>query len=119
MGTVNTLRGTMVIMGLIILLVAIVIVYIIARTMVKPVQTAVNALKNIAQGEGDLTVRLPVIGNDEVTDLSEYFNETITKIGASIQTVGRNSNEMEEIGNELSTNMIETPGAVNEISANK
>ena len=117
-GTVNTLRGTMVIMGLIILLVAIVIVYIIARTMVKPVQTAVNALKNIAQGEGDLTVRLPVIGNDEVTDLSEYFNETITKIGASIQAVDRNSNEMEEIGNELSTNMIETAGAVNEISAN-
>ena len=77
-----------------------------------------QALKNIAQGEGDLTVRLPVIGNDEVTDLSEYFNETITKIGASIQAVGRNSNEMEEIGNELSTNMIETAGAVNEISAN-
>ena len=118
MGTVNTLRGTMLIIGLIILVVAIVIVYIIARTMVKPVQTAVNALKNIAQGEGDLTVRLPVIGNDEVTDLSEYFNETITKIGASIQAVGRSSDEMEEIGNELSTNMIETAGAVNEISTN-
>ena len=118
MGTVNTLRGTMLIIGLIILLTAIVIIYIIARTMVKPVQTAVNALKNIAQGEGDLTVRLPVIGNDEVTDLSEYFNETITKIGASIQAVGRSSDEMKEIGNELSTNMIETAGAVNEISTN-
>ena len=118
MGTVNALRGTMLIIGLIILLMAIVIVYIIARAMVKPVQTAVTALKNIAQEEGDLTVRLPVIGNDEVTELSEYFNETIAKIGASIQAVGTSSKEMEEIGNELSTNMLETAGAVNEISAN-
>ncbi|MGI5089635.1 HAMP domain-containing protein [Treponema vincentii] len=118
MGDVNTLRGTMLIIGLIILLAAIVIVYIIARAMVKPVQTAVNALKNIAQGEGDLTVRLPVIGNDEVTDLSEYFNETIAKIGASIQAVETNSNEMEEIGAELASNMTETASAVNEISAN-
>ncbi|WP_252722363.1 methyl-accepting chemotaxis protein [Treponema medium] len=118
MGTVNALRGTLLSIGLIILLLAIVIVYVIAHAMVKPVQTAVTALKNIAQGGGDLTVRLPVIGNDEVADLSEYFNETIAKIGASIQAVGQSANEMEEIGNELSTNMIETAGAVNEISAN-
>ena len=70
------------------------------------------------KGEGDLTVRLPVHGNDEVTDLSEYFNETIAKIGASIQQVGINSNTMEEIGNELASNMTETASAVHQISAN-
>jgi len=118
MGTINILRGTLVIIGFIILLAVILIVYVVARAMVKPVQTAVNALKNIAQGEGDLTVRLPLIGNDEVTDLSEYFNETIAKISASIQAVERSSNEMEEIGDELASNMTETAGAVNEISAN-
>ena len=118
MGTINTLRGTLVIIGFIILLAVILIVYVVARAMVKPVQTAVNALKNIAQGEGDLTVRLPLIGNDEVTDLSEYFNETIAKISASIRAVERSSNEMEEIGDELASNMTETAGAVNEISAN-
>ena len=118
MGTVSTLRRSLYTLGVIILVVALTIVYFVARTMVKPVQTAVNALKNIAQGEGDLTVRLPLIGNDEVTDLSVYFNETIAKISASIQAVGANSAAMEEIGNELASNMTETASAVNEISAN-
>ena len=118
MGTVNTLQTSMIIIGVVILVIALAIVYLIAGAMVKPVQTAVEALKNIAQGEGDLTVRLPLIGNEEITDLSEYFNQTITKIGASIRQVGLNSNNMEEIGNELASNMTETASAVNQISAN-
>ena len=118
MGTVNTLQTSMIIIGVVILVIALAIVYLIAGAMVKPVQTAVEALKNIAQGEGDLTVRLPLIGNDEITDLAEYFNETITKIGVSIKSVGVNSNTMEEIGNELASNMTETASAVHQISAN-
>ena len=118
MGTVNSLRTSMIGIGVVILVIALIIVYLIAGAMVKPVQTAVDVLKNIAQGEGDLTVRLPVIGNDEVTDLSEYFNETIVKIGTSIRQVGINSNTMEEIGNELASNMAETASAVHQISAN-
>ena len=118
MGTVNSLRTSMIGIGVVILVIALIIVYLIAGAMVKPVQTAVDVLKNIAQGEGDLTVRLPVTGNDEVTDLSEYFNETIVKIGTSIRQVGINSNTMEEIGNELASNMAETASAVHQISAN-
>ena len=112
METVNALRLSMLEIGAIILLMALVIVYFVARAMVKPVQTAVNALKNIAQGEGDLTVRLPVHGNDEMTDMAEYFNETIEKIGASIRQIGVNSNNMEEIGNELASDMTETASSV-------
>ena len=118
MGTVNALRTSMIGIGVVILLIALIIVYMVARAMVKPIQTVVSALQNIAQGEGDLTVRLPVHGNDEVTDLSEYFNETIEKIGAAIKSVGTSSNTMEEIGTELASNMTETASAVNQISAN-
>ena len=118
MGTVNALRLSMLGIGVIILLIALVIVYFVAGMMVKPIKTVVFALRNIAQGEGDLTVRLPVTGNDEITDMSEYFNETIAKIGKSIQAVGINSNTMEEVGNELASNMTETASAVHQISAN-
>ena len=118
MGAVKTLRTSMIGIGIVILLIALVIVYLVARAMVKPIQTAVTALQNIAQGEGDLTVRLPVTGNDEITDMAEYFNQTIAKIGASIRQVGVNSNTMEEIGDELASNMTETASAVNQISAN-
>ena len=118
MGAVKTLRTSMIGIGVVILLIALVIVYLVARAVVKPIQTAVTALQNIAQGEGDLTVRLPVTGNDEITDMAEYFNQTIEKIGASIRQVGVNSNTMEEIGDELASNMTETASAVNQISAN-
>jgi len=118
MGTVNELRLEMILIGFGVLAVSLIIVFFVARHMIKPVNVVVNALKDIAEGEGDLTVRLPVHGNDEVTDLSEYFNETIEKIGSSIRQVGVNSDAMEEIGNELASNMTETASAVNEISAN-
>ena len=118
MGTVNTLQTSMIVIGIMILLIALVIVFFVARAMIKPINVAVSALQNIAQEEGDLTVRLPVQGNDEITDMAEYFNETIAKIGASIKQVSVNSNTMEEIGDELASNMTETASAVNQISAN-
>ena len=102
-----------------ILLAVVILLYILVRRYVsKPLQFTSEALKNIAQGDGDLTVRLPVNGKDEIAELSEYFNQTIAKIGASIQQVGVNSSTMEEIGNELASNMTETASAVNQISAN-
>ena len=118
MGAVNTLQTMMSIIIIAIIITALLVVYLVARKIVQPLQTAVNALKNIAQGEGDLTVRLPLIGNDEITSLSQFFNETIEKIGTSIKTVGINSTAMEEIGDELASSMTETASAVNQISAN-
>ena len=118
MGTVDELRLEMLSIGMAILLGSLVIVYLVARAIVKPINVVVTALKDIAQGEGDLTVRLPVRGNDEITDLSEYFNQTIGKIGSSIQNVDKNTTVMEDIGNDLASNMTETASAVHQISAN-
>ena len=118
MGTINALKTSMFAIGGIILLIAVVVVYFDARMITKPVEVTVTALKNIAQGNGDLTVRLPVNGNDEIAELSEYFNKTIEKIGVSIKTVGNNSDVMQSIGDELSSNMAQTATAINEISSN-
>lgn len=47
-----------------------------------------NADFRLAQGialcEGELTVRMEVRENDEVTELSEYFNATMEKIGHTV-----------------------------------
>ncbi|UTC74292.1 Cache 3/Cache 2 fusion domain-containing protein [Treponema sp. OMZ 792] len=118
MGSIDTLRNRMLFIGFSILAVSLVILFITSYKMIKPINVVVSALKDIAQGEGDLTVRLPLVGNDEVTDLSEYFNQTIEKIGSSIKVVGKNSAEMTNTGSELVSNMTETASAVHEISAN-
>ena len=118
MGTISALRASMYGIGSIILAIALVVVFIVASKLIEPIQKTVAALAGIAQGEGDLTVRLPLHGNDEVTDLSLYFNETISKIGTAIKTVGKNAKVMEEIGSELASNMTETASSVHEISSN-
>nr|WP_314995378.1 methyl-accepting chemotaxis protein [uncultured Treponema sp.] len=114
--TINVMRIGVIIAALLILLAALVTVSIFSNKLVKPIQNSVPVLQKIAHG--DFTVRLPVHGNDEITDMFGYFNETIAKIGTSIQQVGVNSNTMEEIGDELASNMTETASAVNQISAN-
>ncbi len=114
--TINILRIGVIIAALVILLAAILIISIFSRKLVRPIQNSVPVLQKIAQG--DFTVRLPVHGNNEITDMFEYFNETIAKIGISIKQVGANSNTMEEIGTELASNMTETASAVQQISAN-
>ena len=118
MSEVNALSASILGIGIVILFAALTAVYFVARTIVKPVRTAVSALKDIAQGDGDLTVRLPVTGNDEITDLASYFNKTIVKIADSLKNVGGTSGIMQSIGEELSSDMTETASALNEISAN-
>ena len=118
MGTISELRLEMLLIGFSILAVSSIILFFVAQGLIKPINVVVNALKDIAHGEGDLTVRLPLVGNDEITDLSQYFNQTISKIGSSVKVVGESSIQMTSVGNELASNMTETASAVQQISAN-
>jgi len=118
MGTIQRLQLTILVLGLVILFISLIVVYFVASFIVNPISHTVQALKDIAHGEGDLTVRLSVHGNDEITDLALYFNETIAKIGSSIKAVDSNAHIMEEIGSELASNMTETASSVHEISSN-
>ena len=118
MDAIAVLERFMLITGLLILATSLITVYLLAYSIVHPLKKTVTALKNISQGEGDLTVRLPLRGRDEITELSLYFNETISKIGSSIKTAGNNAHVMEGIATELALNMSETASGVHEISSN-
>ncbi|MBQ9238137.1 MAG: Cache 3/Cache 2 fusion domain-containing protein [Treponema sp.] len=116
LGTIKTLQNSLLIMGALILASAFAVTFFMTQVTVKPINTAVTALKDIAYGEGDLTVRLPLHGNDEITDLSQYFNQTIVKIGMLIRAVDGDAQAMQEIGEELASTMHETASAVHQIS---
>ncbi len=95
-----------------------IIIIVVLQKELTPIKNVVLALKNIAEGDGDLTARIPVKGNDEIADLSKYFNQTIEKIGITIKDVLKNTQEMTNIGQTLSSNMTETASSINQISAN-
>lgn len=59
----------------------------LAQRMVRPLQQTAAALKDISQGEGNLTHRLPVETRDEVGDVASGFNEFVEKIQQLVQEV--------------------------------
>lgn len=91
---------------------------LVCHSIIKSLKQASRALKDISEGEGDLTQRLPVHGNDEVTDISNYFNQTIGKIGSSMKMVQHESEVMEQTAETLTANMTETASSLNQITSN-
>ena len=87
-------------------------------TLLKPIRSAVNMLKEISEGEGDLTQQLITSSNDEIGDMAHYFNLTLEKIKNLILNIKQDASALSDLGNELASNMTETASAVNEITAN-
>lgn len=89
------------------LFIGLVIAYLISLTITLPLKGAVEAMHDIAQGEGDLTRRLERQGNNEIADLAAAFNQFSAKVQTMVQQVRdsvaqitRSSEEMSEITDE-------------------
>ena len=110
-------KFTIILAGVAILLAA-VIIYIILHFVTKPIIKVTETLKDISEGEGDLTRTIPEKGNDEIAELSCYFNQTLEKIKSLIIIIKKQAETLHNTGNELSSNMTETAAAINQITAN-
>lgn len=76
--------------------------YAVQLSIVRPVNEVVIALRDIAQGEGDLTRRLPEAGNDEVTELSRRFNQFVERLQSIIANVAQTAREVSSSASTLS-----------------
>ena len=100
------------------ILISITVAFILDKMITKPLNSSVLLLKDISEGDGDLTKRLPQTGNDELSDLALYFNKTIEKITALVSSIKKESSVMDSIASNLSVNMNETTDAVKKIDEN-
>jgi methyl-accepting chemotaxis protein len=107
-----------VILALLVIAVVAVFVFIFLSFATNPIVKVADTLKDISEGEGDLTRSIVVQSNDEVGDLARYFNLTLEKIKNLIITIKQQTVTLFDIGGELASNMTETAAAVNEITAN-
>ncbi|TVT83070.1 methyl-accepting chemotaxis protein [Pseudomonas sp. H3(2019)] len=87
--------------GLAIAVLMALLVTLIARSIVRPLQETVNAMANIASGESDLTRSLDTHGQDEVTELAQHFNaftaklrRVITQLQLSASALGQSSSDL-------------------------
>jgi len=60
---------------------------LIAKIMIRPLENTVSAIRDIAEGEGDLTQRVDVKGNDELGELGNWINRFIEKLQNMIQNL--------------------------------
>jgi methyl-accepting chemotaxis protein len=114
---VNAITRFTVILALLAIVTAAVIIYFVFSSITKPIIRVTHTLKDISEGEGDLTRLLPETGNDEITDMSRYFNRTLAKIKYLIIAIKQQAAVLSDTSNELSGNMTETASAINEITA--
>ncbi|GHU33866.1 methyl-accepting chemotaxis protein [Spirochaetia bacterium] len=118
LAAVNTLTTFTIILALIVVIIIVVVTYFIAMSIVSPIATVANTLKDISEGEGDLTKKVDVHTKDTIGDLARYFNATTQKIMALVRNVKQQSTTLSGIGNDLASNMTETASAISEITAN-
>ena len=107
-----------VIFAVALLVLAAVITLLVARSIVKPIIGVTSTLRDISEGEGDLTRSVAVTTKDEVGDLAIYFNRTLEKIKNLVFLIKKQAGMLSNIGTDLSSNMTETAAAINEITAN-
>ena len=118
MAPVRSMLIFILMVGLIVIVVAAAVIVMLARSITRPIVRTANMLKDISEGEGDLTQKIEVKTKDEIGEMAKYFNLTFDKIRTLVALVKKQSGMLQNVGLNLSSNMTETAAAINEISAN-
>ncbi len=110
------------------IVVIIIVVTFVTRRLLQPLKSIAFGMKDIAEGEGDLTVRLDVNGRDEIAELSRSFNIFIDKIYAiisqlfkDVDNLNQSSHGLTQISTDMSQGMSKAStrvGTVTESSKN-
>ena len=84
--------------------------------LLRPINFATDMLREISEGEGNLTKKLKVTGKDEIGDMAVYFNKTFENMRSLITIIKFKVNALASTGLELSENMKKTASAVGSVS---
>jgi len=96
------------------IIIGLLIAFIITRGIVTPINNTVDMLKDIAQGEGDLTKRIEIDQQDEVGDLARWFNQFMDKLHDIIAQVATNTEMLASAATEISSASEELSAGVKE-----
>ncbi|SMF31928.1 methyl-accepting chemotaxis sensory transducer with Cache sensor [Alteromonadaceae bacterium Bs31] len=78
--------------GCAVMLVLLVLLLVIAKSISNPITMTVARMREISEGDGDLTVQLSTEGKDEISALAVQFNGFVAKIRTLVVDVGDSIN---------------------------
>ena len=78
-------------------LLGVLLIWLAALRITRPLQSLTHMLADIAEGEGDLTRRLAVQSRDEIGQLAKAFNRFVERIHTSIGEVSSTTRQLNEV----------------------
>ncbi len=106
--TLNRARNTILMIGGGVLVLALFIASLIAKGISRPLNAAVEAMNEIAEGEGDLTRRLDDSGENEISKLAKAFNQFAEKVRLMVSQVSASTGQLAAAAEEVSVITEET-----------
>jgi methyl-accepting chemotaxis protein/carbonic anhydrase len=105
---IEEVLGLLLAVGILTILIAAILAFIISASILSSISKFVDILKDIAEGEGDLTRRVELPGNDEIKVMAKWFNqfignvqEIIRSIKNTTETVASASEELSAVSNQM------------------
>jgi methyl-accepting chemotaxis protein len=95
----------------------ILLAWLVSRTVTGPIKLVVDTIRDIAQGEGDLTRRLPIHSRNEIGELSEWFNTFVGKLHGIISQVSGSSLQLASSALELQLTSRQMTESIAQLSA--
>ncbi len=82
-------------------IIALILMWFVAKNIAGPIILVVEGLKDMAQGEGDLTKRLEIKSKDELGELAKWFNVFVEKLQGIISDIAGNSKKLNNSADDL------------------
>jgi methyl-accepting chemotaxis protein len=107
-----------IVLSIIVLPIFALIFRLVVKLKMKPIVQMSCELKEISEGEGDLTRTINITSRNEIGELAQNFNQTIRTIRDLVATIKQKVNALTNTSFELTSNMVKTSNAVEQISTN-
>ncbi len=117
-GMIDQMARAMLLVLISILAISVIVSTAIISMSIKPLRAVEGAIKEIAEGNADLTKRIEVKSHDEVGNVVQGFNRFSEKLQTIIAAIKHSRNNLGEAGEEMGTSALDTASSITQIIAN-
>ncbi len=100
--SLKTMKSSIIFLLIISIILGLFVALYISNAIGKPIKLVVTKLKDIAEGEGDLTQQIDIESKDELGDLAKYFNKFLDQLRNMVKNISSSSEEIAAASEELS-----------------
>lgn len=118
------IRNDALAMGIVSIIIIFIVIFLVTNSIVGPIKKTTAVLKDISEGEGDLTKRMEIKTNDELGELGRYFNKFIEdiqtiigKITDNMHQLNASSNQLAAQSEQVATGASDSAESMNEIAS--